>query len=121
MVPQRTNEETGCRCGTFCPTPYYSSKFTVLFPCTTACFAGHNEYKHKYVFGGVLMKFLRNLLEDLEVLSKYHVEIFNQQGSRVDEVDVIAGNEKEAESLAIHKSRHDEATRALAVDQEDIE
>ena len=81
----------------------------------------HNKYKYKYVFGGFLMKFLRNLLEELEVLSKYHVEIFNQQGSRVDEVDVIAGNEKEAESLAIHKSRHDEAARALAVDQEDIE
>ena len=67
------------------------------------------------------MKFLRNLLEELEVLSKYHVEIFNQSGDRVDEVDVIAGNEKEAESLAIHKSRHDEAARALSVDQEDIE
>ena len=67
------------------------------------------------------MKFLRNLLEDLKVLYKFHIEVFNANGDKVDEVQVIAGNEREAESLAVNRSDHAEATSGLAVDKEDIE
>lgn len=68
------------------------------------------------------MKFLRTLIENLEVLYRFHVELFDAEGDKVDEVDVIAGNEKEAEKLAIHKSTNKgrDAVTALAMDKEDI-
>ena len=66
------------------------------------------------------MKFLRTLLEELDVLYRFHVECFNDEGDKIDEVDVIAGNEKEAERLARDKSDKDVAS-ALAMNKEDIE
>ena len=66
------------------------------------------------------MKFLRTLLEELDVLYRFHVECFNDEGDKIDEVDVIAGNEKEAERLARDKSGKDVAS-ALAVNKEDVE
>jgi hypothetical protein len=69
------------------------------------------------------MKFLRSLLESLEVLYKFRVEVFNGEGDKVDEVKVIAGNEKEAEQLAVHKSakKGKDAVKALAVEKDDVE
>ena len=69
------------------------------------------------------MKFLRSLLEDLEVLYKFRVEVFDAEGEKVDEVKVIAGGESEAEQLAVHKStkKGKDAVSALAVDKDDIE
>ena len=69
------------------------------------------------------MNFLRNMLEDLEVLSKFTVEIFNARGEKVDEVKVIAGNDHEAESLALHKSRKGgaDAVTAVALDKQDMD
>lgn len=66
------------------------------------------------------MKFLRALLEELDVLYRFHVECFNDEGDKIDEVDVIAGNEKEAERLARDKSGKDVAS-VLAVNKEDVE
>jgi len=66
------------------------------------------------------MKFLRTLLEELDVLYRFHVECFNDEGDKIDEVDVIAGTEKEAERLARDKSDRDVAS-ALAVSKEDVE
>lgn len=66
------------------------------------------------------MKFLRALLEELDVLYRFHVECFNDEGDKIDEVDVIAGNEKEAERLARDKSKKDVAS-VLAVNKEDVE
>ena len=69
------------------------------------------------------MKFLRSLLEELEVLYKFRVECFNEEGDKVDEVNVIAGTESEAEKLAVHKSsgKGSDAVTGLAVDKEDVE
>lgn len=75
------------------------------------------------MFRGVFMKFLRNLLEELEVLYKFSVEVFNSDGDKVDQVYVIAGNGREAQSLAVDKStkKGKDATRSLVIGKEDIE
>ena len=69
------------------------------------------------------MKFLRNLLEELEVLSKFSVNIYNEAGKKIDKVHVIAGNGKEAESLAVDKSKKKgkDAYRGFVSGKEDIE
>lgn len=69
------------------------------------------------------MKFLRNLLEELEVLSKFTVNVYNEAGKKIDQVHVIAGNGKEAESLALDKStkKGKDAYRGFVHKQEDIE
>ena len=69
------------------------------------------------------MKFLRNLLEELEGLYKFHCEVFDGEGNKVDEVDEIAGSENEAEKLAVHRSskKGNDAVSALAVGKKDIE
>lgn len=69
------------------------------------------------------MKFLRSLLEELEGIFKFHCEVFDADGNKVDEVDEIAGTEKEAEKLAVHRSseKGKDAVTALAIDKKDIE
>lgn len=67
------------------------------------------------------MNFLRSLIEAQETVYKFRVEIFDLDGEKVDEVEVMASSEKDAEAEGVYQSRHPDADSGLAVDKEDVE